>query len=131
MARIELKEPEAELHGTFAGLTYRIINGKQHVHMQLPDPLPPEPTPADIARHRKQKVVMWAVGSIQMMLFEQGQSKSVERMQELADKYDTFRHHAERKYKEWQKKFTDDKQLARAIAYWYITERFAPELFER
>ena len=127
MARIEFTEPEAQLHGTFCGLTYRVINGSQHTHLQLPDPLPRHPTAADRERHRRRQVIMWAVGTIQMMLFEQGQTKSVERMQQLADQYKTFYMHAARKYDEWHDRFDDNKRFARAIAYWYVTDKHPPE----
>ena len=130
MARIEFKEPEGELHGTFAGMRYRNVNGKQHARLQMPDPLPEKATEAEKERYRKQQVTMWAVGSIQMMLYEQGKDKSVKRMQELADGYDAYMHHAKRKYDEWRERFKDDRRMARAIAYWYVTGKIAPEFPE-
>ena len=125
-----MKEADATLSGTFCGMVYRNIGGKQHAHLQLPTPLPKNATAADKARQRKQQVVMWAVGSIQMMLYEQGQEKSVRRMQELADQYNTFHHHAVRKYEEWRERFTDDRGFARAIAYWYVTKQYPREFPE-
>ena len=130
MARVEFNEPGAQLHGTFAGMKYRYINGKQHARLQMPDPLPEKATEADKERYRKQQVTMWAVGSIQMMLYEQGKKKNVKRMQELADEYPTYYMHAKRKYDEWRERFTDDRRFARAIAYWYVTGKIAPEFPE-
>ena len=111
-------------------MTYRVINGVQHAHLQLPDPLPKNPTQADRERYRKQQVTMWAVGSIQMLLFEQGSDHSIKRQQELADGYDAYMHHARRKYDEWRERFDDDKRFARAIAYWYVTGKISPEFPE-
>lgn len=130
MARIEFNEQGAELHGTFAGMKYRYTNGKQHARLQMPDPLPKKPTAADKERFRKQQVVMWAVSRIQVMLYEQGKDKSIRRMQELADQYDTYMHHAKRKYEEWRERFEDDRRFARAIAYWYVTGKVSPEIPE-
>lgn len=130
MARIKFQDPQAQLHGTFIGMTYRVINGVQHAHLQLPDPLPKNPTKADRERHRKQQVTMWAVGSIQMLFFEQGSDRSIKRQQELADQYPTYCMHARRKYDEWRERFDDDKRFARAIAYWYVTKRISPEFPE-
>ena len=130
MAKIEFKEQNALLHGTFAGMTYRVINGTQHVHLQLPDPLPKHPTKADLERQRKQKVTMWAVGGIQMLFYEQGGDAGIQRQQELADNYNTYMHLARRKYDEWRDRFKDDKRFARAIAYWYVTKRILPEFPE-
>ena len=130
MARIEFTEPDAQLHGTFAGMTYRNIGGQQHAHLQLPDPLPKNPTKAQLERHRKQQVTIWAVGTIQMMLFEQGHEKTFKRMQDLADNYNTYMHHAKRRYDAWRERFDDDKRFARAIAYWYVTGKLSPEFPE-
>ena len=102
MARIQFREKEATLSGTFGGITYRTVGKKVFARLQMPAALPKRPTAADKERHRKQQVTMWAVGSIQIMLFEQSKEKSVRRMQELADRYDTFMHHAVRKYEEWR-----------------------------
>ena len=111
-------------------MTYRVINGVQHAHLQMPDPLPKNPTNADRERYRKQQVTMWAVGSIQMLLFEQGSDHSIKRQQQLADGYDAYMHHARRKYDEWRERFDDDKRFARAIAYWYVTGKISPEFPE-
>ena len=128
MARLTFKQGEQQyLRGTFCGLIYRTFCGTQHAHIQLPAPLPEHPSAKDLERHRKQQVVMWAVGSIQMMLFEQSADKSIQRMQQLADQYDTFRHEAVRKYSKWQHLFRDDKRFARAIAYWYVTGKYPPQ----
>ena len=130
MAKVTMKDPQAQLHGTFMGITYRVINGEQHAHLQLPDPLPKHPTKADLERQRKQKVTMWAVGGIQMLFYEQGGDASIQRQQELADNYPTYCMHARRKYDEWRDRFKDDKRFARAIAYWYVTKRISPEFPE-
>jgi len=130
MARIKFQDPQAQLHGTFIGMTYRVINGVQHAHLQLPDPLPKNPTKADRERHRKQQVTMWAVGSIQMLLFEQSFDQSIQYQQRLADGYNAYMHHARRKYDEWRERFDDDKRFARAIAYWYVTGKISPEFPE-
>ena len=111
-------------------MTYRVINGVQHAHLQLPDPLPKNPTKADRERHRKQQVTMWAVGSIQMLLFEQSFDQSIQYQQRLADGYNAYMHHARRKYDEWRERFDDDKRFARAIAYWYVTGKISPEFPE-
>ena len=130
MAKIEFKDPQAQLRGTFIGMTYRVINGVQYATLQLPDPLPNNPTAIDLERYRKQQVTMWAVGSIQMMFFEQGTDHSIRRKQELSDNYNTYMHHACRKYDEWRNRFDEDKRFARAIAYWYVTKRISPEFPE-
>ena len=128
MARIQFREKEATLSGTFGGITYRTVGKKVFARLQMPAPLPKRPTAADKERYRKQQVTMWAVGSIQIMLFEQSKEKTVRRMQELADRYDTFMHHAVRKYEEWRGRFADDRQLARAIAYWYVTGKYPAQI---
>ena len=131
MARVTFKKGEEQtLRGTFIGMTYRYVGGKQFACAQLPEPLPENPSKAEVERQRKQKVTFLAVAGIQMMIFERGKDRSIQRMQELADKYNTFMHHAKRRYKQWHERFSDDERLAKAIAYWYVTGRMQPEFPE-
>ena len=129
MARVTFKDPKATLRGTFCGMEYRVRNGQTFVYAQRQPYLPKKPTAVQRARYRRKCVLQRAVCEIQERIYRQV-SPSMARMQAIADMYHAIYQHCDERYEAWRYRFESDSKLTEAIAYWYITERYSPELFE-
>ena len=129
MARVIFKKGEQQtLSGTFCGMNYRVTNGKTFVYAQKEPTLPARATAAQKATYRRKCVLQRAVCEIQERIFRQ-ESPSVARMQAIADMYHAIYQHCDERYEAWRHRFDSDSKLTDAIAYWYMTERYSPEVF--
>ena len=130
MARVTFKKGEQQtLSGTFCGMMYRVTNGKTFVHAQREPILAKRPTAAQRATYKRKCVLQRAVSEIQSRIFRLV-SPSVARMQAIADMYHAIYQHCDERYDAWRKKFKNDEKMVQAMVYWYMTERYTPELFE-
>ena len=129
MARITFKQSAKQtLSGTFCGMIYRTRGGKTTATLQSAPFIPDNATAAQKAAHRRTRVLQAAVCRIQAHIFKTG-APSVARMQQIADLYHAIYQHCDERYTAWRQRFSNDERLKQAIVYWYMTERYAPELF--
>ena len=129
MARILFKQDEQQtLSGTFCGMVYRTRSGKTSASLQ-PEPfLEKNANAAQKAAYRRNCVLLRAVSQIQAAIYKKG-AQSVARMQQIADMYHAIYQHCDERYEAWRHRFSSDDRLVQAIVYWYMSERYAPELF--
>ena len=129
MAQVIFKQGQQQtLSGTFCGMVYRVRGGKTFVLTQASPSLPKKPTAAQRATYRRQCVLQMAVCEIQARIYRRA-AGSVARMQAVANMYHAIYQHCDERYEEWKTRFSSVEKMAQAIAYWYMTERYAPTLF--
>ena len=129
MARIKWKNPNNQLRGTFGGLVYKMRYGKQFVYSQPMPYLPKHPTKEQKAKHERLCIIQDCVCEIQLFEYAQG-IPTVERMQQIADKYNTIRISCERLYDRIWPRFRSEGnwiKLKDTIVYWYKFKKFPPE----
>ena len=131
MARVTFKQGQRqELRGTFCGLVYRNRYGKQFVYQQQQPVLTPKATKEQKAKYEKDCMIQRCVANIQRCIYEQGKP-SLERMQQLADKFHAIKKACERMYDDFLPVFRKNgrtDKLEEAINYWYLYKRMPPQL---
>ena len=128
MARLTFKEPDKTLSGTFCGMIYKVLYGKQHIY-SLPEPqLPKNPTPKQLRQYNRSLTVAECVAQIQKDEFAR-MKPGVDNMQLVADHYPAIKKAVERMYDDFYPVFfRSHGKLTGAIIYWYEFKRLPPEL---
>ena len=132
MARITFKEGYGDqlIRGTFGGLVYKVIAGKQHVFMQpLPFVITANSTPAQRQANRRAKVIQHAVANIQRILYNEAEEQNAATVQALCDRYKELYEQVQYAYEKLRDHFPDDNNLHKAIVYYWRTKNI-PNLLD-
>ena len=73
MAKVTIKDgKEYQLHGTFCGIVYRYVNGKQYAHLESRPTLPDRATTTDRLKYQRKVIVQRCVAYIQREEYKRG-----------------------------------------------------------
>ena len=129
MAVIKFKaDQQQSLSGTLCGMIYRTFkDGRVTVFGEPAPVLPHKPTAAQLEKYRKERVVKECVSQIQSIILDQGE-RTVARMQQVADMHHPIQVAMRRWYDYYRPHFKDDRELVKAIVYYFKSKNLPPKL---